>query len=103
MKIKPDKKSIGGEQMEEERTFTAHEVQLYPGNAIYMLTDGFVDQMGGPEGKRFGTKRFRELILQTQHETMAVQRARLNFAWKEWKGDEEEQLDDVTVFGMKIQ
>ncbi len=103
MKIKPDKKSIGGEQMEEERTFTAHEIQLYPGNAIYMLTDGFVDQMGGPEGKRFGTKRFRELILQTQHETMAVQRARLNFAWKEWKGDDEEQLDDVTVFGMKIE
>ena len=102
-KIKPDKKAIGGEQMEEERRFTPHEVQLYPGDAIYMLTDGFIDQIGGPEKKRFGTKRFKELILQTQNENMKVQRAQLNFAWKEWKGDDEEQLDDVTVFGMKIE
>ncbi len=100
-KIKPDKKSIGGEQMEEERIFTNHEIQLYPGDAIYMYTDGFVDQLGGPEKKRFGTRRFKDLILRTQHESMDVQRAQLNFEWKEWKGDDE-QLDDVTVFGMKI-
>ncbi len=99
--IKPDKQSIGGEQMEEERVFTNHEIQLNIGDAIYMFTDGFVDQIGGPEGKRFGTKRFRELILRTQHESMATQRALLNLEWKEWKGDGE-QLDDVTVFGMKI-
>jgi PAS domain S-box-containing protein len=99
--VKPTKKSIGGEQLEEERTFETHTIQLKSGDAIYMYTDGFVDQFGGPEEKRFSTKRFRELILRTQHESMATQRAMLNMEWKEWKEDRE-QLDDVTVFGFKI-
>jgi len=99
--IKPDKKSIGGEQMEEERIFKNHRFQLKPGDAVYMYTDGFVDQMGGPDEKRFSTRRFRDLILRTQHESMATQRALLNLEWKEWKEDRE-QLDDVTVFGIKL-
>lgn len=99
--IKPDKQSIGGEQMEEERTFTNHEVQLKPGDGVYLYTDGFVDQMGGPEEKRFSTRRFRDLVLRTQHESMATQRALVNIEWKEWK-DDREQLDDVTVFGFKV-
>jgi serine phosphatase RsbU (regulator of sigma subunit) len=99
--IKPDKYSIGGEQMEEERTFSHHEVQLKSGDAIYLYTDGFIDQLGGPEEKRFSTRRFRDLVLRTQHESMATQRALVNLEWKEWK-DDREQLDDVTVFGMKL-
>jgi len=99
--IKPDKQSIGGEQMEEERIFTNHKFQLRPGDAIYLYTDGFVDQLGGPDEKRFSTRRFRDLILRTQTESMATQRALLNMEWKEWKGDLE-QLDDVTVFGIRI-
>lgn len=99
--IKPTKKSIGGEQLEEERTFENHEFQLKPGDAIYMYTDGFVDQLGGPEEKRFSKRRFRDLVLRTQHESMKTQRALLNLEWKDWK-DDREQLDDVTVFGMKF-
>lgn len=99
--IKPTKKSIGGEQLEEERTFELHEVQLKSGDGVYMYTDGFVDQFGGPDDKRFSTKRFRDLVLRTQHESMSTQRAMLNMEWKEWK-DDREQLDDVTVFGMRI-
>ena len=89
------------EQMEEERTFSHHEVQLKSGDAIYLYTDGFIDQLGGPEEKRFSTRRFRDLVLRTQHESMATQRALVNLEWKEWK-DDREQLDDVTVFGMKL-
>lgn len=99
--IKPTKKSIGGEQLEEERVFENHVVPLKPGDALYLYTDGFVDQFGGPEEKRFSTKRFRDLILRTQHESMSTQRAMLNMEWKEWK-DDREQLDDVTVYGMKV-
>ncbi len=99
--IKPDKQSIGGEQMEEERIFTNHKIQLKPGDAIYLYTDGFVDQLGGPDEKRFSTRRFRDLVLRTQTESMATQRALLNMEWKEWKGDLE-QLDDVTVFGLRV-
>jgi|GEM_PF-1318175 len=99
--IKPTKKSIGGEQLEEERLFQNHSIQLKPGDAFYMYTDGFVDQFGGPEEKRFSTKRFRDLILRTQNESMSTQRAMLNMEWKDWKEDRE-QLDDVTVFGYKV-
>jgi phosphoserine phosphatase RsbU/P len=101
--IKPDKYSIGGEQMEETRVFTHHSVQLKSGDALYMYTDGYVDQMGGPgaEEKRFSTRRFRDLVLRTQHESMATQRALMNLEWREWK-DDREQLDDVTLFGMKV-
>ncbi|MBX3102697.1 MAG: SpoIIE family protein phosphatase, partial [Bacteroidetes bacterium] len=99
--VKPTKKSIGGEQLEEERTFQNHFIQLRQGDAIYMYTDGFVDQMGGPQEKRFTSRRFRDLILRTQHESLATQRALLNLEWKDWKEDRE-QLDDVTVFGLKF-
>ena len=101
--IKPDKKPIGGEQLEEERFFTQHEVQLEPGDSFYLFTDGLVDQPGGPEGKRFGTKRFKEFIIETYLEpSMPKRRAILNQIWREWKGDAEEQVDDVTVWGIRI-
>jgi len=101
--IKPDKKPIGGEQLEEERFFTQHEVQLEPGDCFYLFTDGLVDQPGGPEGKRFGTKRFKEFIIETYLEpSMPKRRAILNQIWREWKGDLEEQVDDVTVWGIRI-
>ncbi len=101
--IKPDKKPIGGEQLEEERFFTQHEVQLEPGDCFYLFTDGLVDQPGGPEGKRFGTKRFKEFIIETYLEpSMPKRRAILNQIWREWKGDLEEQVDDVTVWGVRI-
>lgn len=101
--IKPTKKSIGGEQLEDERHYDNHTIQLKPGDAFYMFTDGFVDQFGGPgtEEKRFSTRRFRELVLRIQHDTMRAQRALINMEWKEWKGDRE-QLDDVTIFGYKV-
>jgi PAS domain S-box-containing protein len=99
--IKPDKKSIGGEQMEEERIFHNHEIQMKAGDAVYLYTDGFVDQIGGPDDKRFSTRRFRDLILRTQNESMSTQRALLNLEWKEWMGDRE-QLDDVTLVGIKF-
>jgi len=101
--IKPDKKPIGGEQLEEERFFTQHKVQLEPGDCFYLFTDGLVDQPGGPDGKRFGTKRFKEFIIETYLEpSMPKRRALLNQIWREWKGDAEEQVDDVTVWGMRI-
>jgi PAS domain S-box-containing protein len=101
--VKPTKKPIGGEQLEDERHYDNHTIQLKPGDAFYMFTDGFVDQFGGPgtEEKRFSTRRFRELVLRIQHDTMRAQRALINMEWKDWKGDRE-QLDDVTIFGYKV-
>lgn len=103
--IKPDKKSIGGEQLEEERFFTEHALQLEPGDSFFLFTDGVVDQSGGPAGKRFGTKQLKEFILETVHEvSMPRRRALFNIRWKEWKdyNGEGEQIDDVTMWGVRV-
>ncbi|GIV23497.1 MAG: hypothetical protein KatS3mg025_1156 [Bacteroidia bacterium] len=103
--IKPDKKAIGGEQLEEERFFTEHEVFLEAGDTFFLFTDGVVDQLGGPEEKRFGTKKLKEFILETIHEpSMSRRRALFNMRWKEWKdfGKDREQLDDVTMWGIRV-
>ncbi|MCX7763842.1 MAG: PAS domain S-box protein [Bacteroidia bacterium] len=103
--IKPDKKAIGGEQLEEERFFSAHEVQLSPGDTFFLFTDGVVDQLGGPDEKRFGTRQLKEFIMETIHEpVMSRRRALFNMRWKEWKdyGKDREQLDDVTMWGVRV-
>lgn len=99
--IKPTKCSIGGEQMEEERIFQNHEISIESRDSIYMFSDGFVDQFGGPDFKKFSTKKLKQLILDNSHEPMSVQRALFNIVWKDWKGDEE-QTDDVSMIAIRF-
>lgn len=101
IEIKGDKMSIGGEQLEDDRIFTNNEFEVDSEQVIYMFSDGIVDQFGGPEGKKFSTKRLKNLITQNHHESMSVQRALFNLVWKEWKGDDE-QIDDVTMMGVRF-
>lgn len=99
VEIKGDKFSIGGEQMEEERVFTNHFFEVSQGDIIYMFSDGMTDQFGGPDIKKFSTRRLKDLIVENHHESMHVQRALFNIVWKDWKA-EEEQTDDVTMIGI---
>lgn len=99
--IKADKMSIGGEQLEEERVFKTHQLEVEEGDAIFLFSDGFTDQIGGPEQKKFSSKKLKQLIAENHHETMSVQRAMFNIVWKDWKGDDE-QLDDVTLIGKRF-
>ena len=100
-RVRADKMAIGGEQMEDERIFTNHEVYVDPGDSIYLLSDGFVDQFGGPDDKKFGSKRLKNLIRKHHHEPMKVQRAKFNLEWRDWIQDDE-QIDDVTFIGIKF-
>ncbi|GIV43830.1 MAG: hypothetical protein KatS3mg035_0953 [Bacteroidia bacterium] len=104
IEIKPTKSSIGGEQMEEERIFENHEIEYQPNDIIYMFSDGIVDQFGGPDSKKFSTKRLKEVIIRTLSEKMATQRALFNMEWKEWKdeGEVREYTDDVTMIGIRL-
>jgi PAS domain S-box-containing protein len=99
--IEPDKMSIGGEQMEQERIFKTHLLEVEPGDAVYMFSDGFVDQLGGPHEKKFSTKQLKMLIENNHQETMNVQKALFNIVWKDWRGDNE-QIDDVTMIGIRL-
>ncbi|HRH65547.1 MAG TPA: SpoIIE family protein phosphatase, partial [Bacteroidia bacterium] len=101
VEIKPDKLAIGGFRVQREAVFTNHEIQLQPGDAIYLFTDGFADQFGGPDGKKMLSKRFRELLISMQSESMQEQERKLNHYFDKWKNSLE-QVDDVLVIGIRI-
>ncbi len=86
--------------------FTDHMLQLNSGDKIYMFSDGYPDQFGGPEGKKFNMhKAFRKLIAQTSTLPMKEQGRVLENTFDNWvnsNGKEYEQIDDVTVLGILI-
>jgi len=98
--IKPDKQPIGfltGEQ----KPFTNHKFNLEPGDTIYIYSDGYLDQFGGPRDKKYGRKRFRELLLSIQAKSMTEQKKVLDKTIEDWKG-ESEQIDDILMIGVKF-
>ncbi|MCC7332954.1 MAG: tetratricopeptide repeat protein [Flavobacteriales bacterium] len=100
IEIKADRFPIGKHDRDKE-PFTLHTIQLQEGDMIYTFTDGFADQFGGVQGKKFKYKKLQELLIQISKETMADQKLKLNNTFNEWKGNLE-QVDDVTIFGVKI-
>jgi serine phosphatase RsbU (regulator of sigma subunit) len=76
-------------------------LEIHEGDIIYLTTDGFIDQLGGPEEKKFGSKRFKELIQTYHNEPLNRQRALFNQEWREWKQDLE-QIDDVTMIAIRF-
>jgi len=97
--IKPDNQPIG--KYEYRKPFTNHELQLSKGDAIYIFSDGYVDQFGGPRGKKFMIAPFKEMLLKLQDTPMTKQREMLDKTFEDWKG-ELEQTDDVCVIGVRI-
>ncbi len=78
-----------------------HNITLQQGDAIYLFSDGFVDQFGGEFGKKFMTKKFRELLLSIQHLSMNEQKEYLLNTLIKWQG-KHDQVDDILVIGIKI-
>jgi serine phosphatase RsbU (regulator of sigma subunit) len=101
VEIKPDKIAIGGFRIRSEETFTNHELKLQSGDTIYLFTDGFADQFGGPAGKKLLSKRLREILSSMQDLNMREQEKRLTDIFNEWKGNVT-QVDDVLVVGVRI-
>lgn len=99
IEIPGDKMPIGV-AAEEETSFKNHEIELNEGDLIYLFTDGFVDQFGGPEGKKFKFRPFRKLLLSICEQPMAKQKAELRMQHLDWKG-KMAQLDDISIFGFR--
>ena len=99
--IKADKIAIGGAILGSDRKFTNHTVHLNSGDAIYMFSDGYWDQFGGPRNKRFKSKKFKEIILGIQDKPMQEQHDFLDKTIEDWRGDYE-QTDDITVIGIRV-
>ena len=99
--VKPTKSAIGGYQSSRTEEFTQHEIQLSKGDTIYLFTDGYADQFGGPEGKKMLSKRFREMLREIQNLPMNEQEKYLLKAFNDWKGNLG-QVDDVLVIGVRL-
>ncbi len=81
--------------------FKTKVIQLLPGDGIYVFSDGYADQFGGKNGKKFKYQNFRKLILENYHLDMLVQKQKMEETFDQWKGDLE-QIDDVCVIGVKV-
>ena len=86
---------------ENMKPFTNHEIQLNAGDCIYLASDGYVDQFGGPKNRKFMAKQLKELIVSFSDKSMSEQLLILTQTYENWKG-KHEQIDDVTVLGLKI-
>lgn len=83
------------------KDFTEQKFQLKQGDAIYVFTDGFVDQFGGPDGKKYKTKKFKEMLMSIQHLSMKDQALMINKEFNDWRGNNE-QIDDLCLVGIKV-
>ncbi len=101
MEIKGNKFPIGIFIGEELRHFTNHEIEVQKGDTLYLFTDGYADQFGGPAGKKFKYNQFKANLLEIQKLPMKAQRETLLSSIRNWQG-ENEQVDDILVIGIKI-
>lgn len=99
--IKANKFPIGSDIEREEKEFTNHKVKVQEGDHIFIFSDGYADQFGGPKGKKFMYKRFRNLLVEASEHPVGKQRDILNQKIEEWK-EGHEQVDDILVMGLKI-
>ena len=85
----------------EKTDFDNHTIQLQKGDQVFIFSDGYADQFGGPNGKKFMIGNFRKLLTQVAGLSPTEQKARLNMVLSDWQG-EQEQVDDVLVIGLKV-
>ena len=98
--IKADKRPIGyfkGKGL----PFSNHKFEIKKGDSLYLFTDGYADQFGGPQGKKFKYKQLEEKLLTVCKLPMEEQKNILEKTFDDWKGNLE-QLDDVCVIGIRL-
>lgn len=100
IELKADKQPIGI-NAGEERPFTVQSVELNEGDTFYLFSDGYADQFGGKDGKKFRYKNFKELLASLQGKKMHEQKNLLDKTIEEWRGNLE-QVDDILVIGIKV-
>lgn len=99
IELAKDKMPVGkGEKTE---MFSLQTIELKAGDALYLYTDGFADQFGGPKGKKFKYRQLNDLLLKIKDTPLAHQKQELELAFTNWKGNQE-QVDDILIIGIKI-
>jgi len=98
--FKPDKMPVG-KYIGLEKPFSRTTIPIEKGDCIYTFSDGYVDQFGGPKGKKFQSKQLKALFLANCNKPMNIQKEILNNTLQQWKGDCE-QVDDILVIGIRV-
>jgi serine phosphatase RsbU (regulator of sigma subunit) len=101
VKYKGDKFPIGAFVENKTQLFTNINIELKKGDMIYLFSDGYADQFGGPENKKFLTRRFEELLLEMNEMPLEEQKEHLKTTLYNWMGNCD-QVDDILVIGIKI-
>ena len=98
--IKATKIAIGG-LTDDNQEFEQHDLQLMKGDTIYLTSDGYADQFGGPKRKKLMTGNFKDMLVNIQHLSINKQQDYLNAFIDDWMQDIE-QIDDILVIGIRI-
>jgi len=98
--IKADRIAIGSMD-NTGKSFKDHEMQLEPGDCIYVFSDGYADQFGGPQGKKLKSRPMLDKLIEVSPLPMNLQHQRLHAFFMEWKGNLE-QVDDICVIGVRV-
>jgi serine phosphatase RsbU (regulator of sigma subunit) len=101
IEIKADKMGIGGNQPSDTK-FTNHSMELQQDDMIYLFTDGFPDQIGGPHRKKFYYPPFKKLFSSICHLSPPDQRNKLDETHAQWMGNKMDQTDDILIMGIRI-
>ncbi|HLP11149.1 MAG TPA: SpoIIE family protein phosphatase [Flavobacteriales bacterium] len=97
--IKADKQPIG--KFDYRKPFTNNVIDIKKGDCIYLFSDGYADQFGGPNGKKFKYKTMQNLLQEIHDKPMEEQKHILNDEFEKWRGSLE-QIDDVCVIGIRV-
>lgn len=98
---KASKFPIGGLELEENRIYENHTITVEKGDCLYLFSDGYADQFGGPKGKKFMLTNLQKTIRSMVEKPMPQQKQELENSFNDWKQDTE-QIDDVLVIGIRI-
>jgi ligand-binding sensor domain-containing protein/serine phosphatase RsbU (regulator of sigma subunit) len=98
---KGNRRSIGDTIMEDNSEFVNIAYETGPSDCIYLFSDGYCDQFGGPDGKKFMSTNVRKLLMEINDKTMREQAQIIEETFTNWKGDED-QVDDVVFMGIRL-
>jgi len=102
--IKPENSSVALHKNLKE--FTSKKVILSDGDILYLFSDGIIDQFGGPEGKKFSSRKLLQVVQNSAHLDMKNQKLAIEDSLDNWQNPQDgqffEQIDDITLLSMKI-
>lgn len=96
---KPTRNPIGLTPI--EIPFLNNEIEYEENDIFYLFSDGYMDQFGGENGKKFRSRRFKYLLLEIHNKPLEIQKKHLSLSLNKWMANKYEQVDDIMILGFK--